>query len=264
MRIWEGMEILYRYGGEAVLGKSWHDRDCVLPDDKLYFVTEGAILIRYGTRTVRVEAGEMILIPGACRHSYEAEGTARKHWMHFSLRLGGRDFCEQYLLAEKITVKDPARVTEMFLTANRQKNGSFADKVRSDAAIMELVALYAEEGGVRENAAARGGIAEAIARIEQDERGEETLSSLAAAAHLSRTHFGRCFREQTGMSPMKYATVLRVERAKALLQNTALPVSEIMAQTGFLDASYFSRVFKSVTGYSPRAFRTVFLRGKNS
>jgi len=81
------------------------------------------------------------------------------------------------------------------------------------------------------------------------------LEEIAGAAYLSEFHFARMFKQITGVTPHYYLANLRLERARKLLLETALPISEIAAMVGYQSQSHFARVFRSVTGVTPRAFR---------
>jgi AraC family transcriptional regulator len=81
------------------------------------------------------------------------------------------------------------------------------------------------------------------------------LEEIAAAAYLSEFHFARMFKQITGITPHYYLANLRLERARKLLLETTLPISEIAAMVGYQSQSHFTRVFRSVTGVTPRAFR---------
>lgn len=82
-----------------------------------------------------------------------------------------------------------------------------------------------------------------------------TLKKLASYAGLSLTYFCEQFKIVTGLSPWDYLTHLRLEKAKALLSSTDLPVSEIAFKSGFCDNSYLAKTFKRHEGISPREFR---------
>jgi AraC-like DNA-binding protein len=73
--------------------------------------------------------------------------------------------------------------------------------------------------------------------------------------HLSESHFGRLFRDETGVAPMKFLRDLRIARACELLRRTHLHVAEIAYDVGYSDPAYFSRLFHRQTGTSPRAYR---------
>jgi AraC-like DNA-binding protein len=76
--------------------------------------------------------------------------------------------------------------------------------------------------------------------------------------HMSRCHFCHTFRNVTGKNLQEYVNELRVEKAKILLRDTDLNITEIANSVGFNDLNYFSRVFKRGAEVSPRKFR----RGK--
>ena len=81
------------------------------------------------------------------------------------------------------------------------------------------------------------------------------LESIARHVHVSAAHFGRLFRLETGMAPMKYLRDIRLARSRELLLRTRLTVGEISREVGYRDPAYFSRLFKSRMEVSPRGFR---------
>lgn len=84
---------------------------------------------------------------------------------------------------------------------------------------------------------------------------ELALEEIASAAYLSEYHFARLFKQITRSTPHVYLANLRLERARKLLAETALPISEIAAMVGYQSQSHFSKMFKSVAGITPRAYR---------
>ena len=82
-----------------------------------------------------------------------------------------------------------------------------------------------------------------------------TLEQLAKLAHFNKTYFVQRFKELWGVPPMKYVSNMRCQKARYLLIETDLSVSEISAITGFQSPHYFSSVFKKYTGISPNDFR---------
>ncbi|HEY4343161.1 MAG TPA: AraC family transcriptional regulator [Parvibaculum sp.] len=82
-----------------------------------------------------------------------------------------------------------------------------------------------------------------------------SLSIIARECGLSVNHFSRAFRATTGMPPHKWLMHQRVKRAKLLVLNGDMPLSEIAIECGFSDQSHFTRVFGQATGLSPAAWR---------
>jgi len=82
-----------------------------------------------------------------------------------------------------------------------------------------------------------------------------TLDEAARSVNASTRHFCKVFKEATGITFTDYLARTRVEKAKHLLQNPHLRVSEIAFETGFESISQFNRSFKRVTGRSPTQYR---------
>jgi AraC family transcriptional regulator len=80
-----------------------------------------------------------------------------------------------------------------------------------------------------------------------------SLEDLACIAGLSPYHFSRCFKASTGTSPHQYIITRRVERARQLLSQKKLPLSQIAAQCGFADQSHLTRHIKRHLGVTPAA-----------
>jgi AraC-like DNA-binding protein len=78
---------------------------------------------------------------------------------------------------------------------------------------------------------------------------------LAHVSGVSHAHFVRSFKEAFGVPPHRYLLTRRIERAKALLRDTDLPVTEIAFETGWESLGTFGRTFRDVTGESPGELR---------
>ena len=81
------------------------------------------------------------------------------------------------------------------------------------------------------------------------------VQRLARVSRVSEAHFARSFKEAFGVPPHRYLLTRRIERAKALLRDTDLPILEIALQTGWNSLGTFGRTFRDVTGESPGALR---------
>jgi AraC-like DNA-binding protein len=82
-----------------------------------------------------------------------------------------------------------------------------------------------------------------------------SLDEAAQAVNASTRHFCKVFKSATGITFTDYVARVRVEKAKHLLGNPHLRVSEIAFETGFESISQFNRSFKRITGQSPTQFR---------
>jgi AraC-like DNA-binding protein len=82
-----------------------------------------------------------------------------------------------------------------------------------------------------------------------------SLDSVAQACKLSASHFARAFKGSTGLPPHQWVMATRIEMARGLLTNSAMPLAEIAGACGFADQSHFSRIFARIMDTSPGAWR---------
>jgi len=81
------------------------------------------------------------------------------------------------------------------------------------------------------------------------------LAKVAQAAHTSTFYYCKLFKKSTGITFTEFVSRARTERAKNLLLNPHLRVSEIAYSAGFKSLTHFNRTFKAVAGESPTAYR---------
>jgi len=84
---------------------------------------------------------------------------------------------------------------------------------------------------------------------------EWPVRRLARVSGVSQAHFARSFRDAFGVPPHRYLLTRRIERAKALLRDTDLSITEIAFQTGWNSLGTFGRTFRDITAESPGELR---------
>ncbi|MFC7545983.1 helix-turn-helix domain-containing protein [Plantactinospora sp. GCM10030261] len=90
----------------------------------------------------------------------------------------------------------------------------------------------------------------------RDHLGEPiTVDDMARAAMFSKFHFTRIFQQATGVSPGRFLSALRLQRAKHLLVSTSMNVADISLQVGYNSVGTFSSRFSRSVGMSPTTFR---------
>lgn len=91
--------------------------------------------------------------------------------------------------------------------------------------------------------------------IEQSGEQSLSLNQIAEALNVSTFYFCKLFKKATGLTFTDYLARTRIERAKTLLLNPNIRISEAAYDSGFTSITHFNRVFKRVTGKSPSAYR---------
>jgi AraC-like DNA-binding protein/ligand-binding sensor protein len=82
------------------------------------------------------------------------------------------------------------------------------------------------------------------------------LKQIARALNVSTFHFCRIFKQTTGLTFVDYLSRVRIEKAKILLYENRLRVSEIAYEVGFQTITHFNRIFRKLVGYSPTEYRS--------
>jgi AraC-like DNA-binding protein len=101
-------------------------------------------------------------------------------------------------------------------------------------------------------------ISEAKALLKANINKQPNYETIAAALGMSYDGFRKRFTKEAGVSPAKYHTSRRIDRACELLLNKDLTSKEIAHHLGFSDEYHFSRRFKQIVGVSPSGFRSLF------
>lgn len=84
--------------------------------------------------------------------------------------------------------------------------------------------------------------------------GNFTIDDLAREINLSKYHFIRVFKSETGKTPYEYLIEIKIQKAKQLLKKRQHTITEICFLLGFNNHSHFSKIFKKKTGYTPTEF----------
>jgi transcriptional regulator GlxA family with amidase domain len=94
--------------------------------------------------------------------------------------------------------------------------------------------------------------------LEQHELEPIDYDWLAQELRISRRSLERRFRQSLGLTPLCYLQKLRVERAKALLEEGTLTFSEITYRVGYEDIPFFRKIFVRQTGLRPNEYQRRF------
>ncbi len=133
---------------------------------------------------------------------------------------------------------------------------------REQEAITKLLAIFAQHLSMVSNQilvqqahAEPPVITRAKDYIAQHQTEEMSLGQVAKAVNTSTFYFCKLFKKHTGINFTDYLSRVRIERAKNLLLNRNLRVSEIAYEVGFQSLTHFNRVFKRILGQAPTEYR---------
>lgn len=133
------------------------------------------------------------------------------------------------------------------------------------AAARELVLYLRRTGGQSQfspslaaQARVAQGLSAIIAYIAEYPDDELSVPVLADRAAMSERTFARAFVAETGMTPAKYVELVRLDRAKQLLESTRWPLARIADRSGLGSAATLSRTFRRRLGITPEEYRERF------
>lgn len=95
--------------------------------------------------------------------------------------------------------------------------------------------------------------------IRQHYSSDCSLHTIANAVNVSPNHLQAVFTKNVGISPSKYLTTVRVEKAKKFLMTGEMSLLEIALHTGFCSQAHFTNVFKAQTGKTPSLYQKELL-----
>ena len=141
-------------------------------------------------------------------------------------------------------------------------------EVRPELATRLLVSLLevfgADHAGISDKSSMRDGAGQGhqlgkvrsmAARIAEEPGLTWSVGLMAREMGWAPDHFSRIFQQVLGQRPQYYVLTTRINRARQLLNETRLSVSEIAHAMGFRDGFYFSRQFRKRCGVAPSAYR---------
>ncbi len=278
MRIdWDRTEVELRNAGRVrcepgwTLEPSWSSK---LPDYDLWFICEGSGSMRLHDREVELRPGVCLWMrPGG---RYEARQNLHDRmtvgYAHFELmtktgkvRDRNKPLPPEVLTVMNISMVDAImrRISSGAAIEYHRPGGPHSQASRAAACalfrglLMDLDAdsaalPYSERGTDLHH---RQVIEQAAMRITEHPGAFHDVAALAAQAGYSPDHFTRLFKRILGISPQAHVIRVRIDRARHLLVESSLTISQIADALGYEDVFFFSRQFKAKTGQTPGQYR---------
>ncbi|MGE4283362.1 MAG: helix-turn-helix domain-containing protein [Clostridia bacterium] len=98
-------------------------------------------------------------------------------------------------------------------------------------------------------------VVKALEIIEEEYNKNIGLSYICEKLNISEAYFSKLFKEESGRNFKDYLTLLRIEKAKEFLNESALTISEISYMVGYNNYNQFSKMFKKYEGIPPHEYR---------
>jgi len=263
-RDWKGITVeLHRF----------RDVDVVLatPDHVISVHVAGTVNLlqrRGGSSAIKhLTAGDVIVTPAGepktWRHSGEAMVIVLRLAPTYVERIALEEGLSRVELQDNFGTRDTcAEQLGKKLLSGLETEGEASQiyvETLANQLALHLLQTYSATQSLAERRAAKLSpfkLQRAIDYIDEHLRDDLTLSSISEALAMSPGHFAHAFRQSTGLPPHRYVLERRIERAKSLLRQTELPITEVAQLIGCASHSHFSVLFHRSTGCSPRDYRS--------
>ena len=264
---WEGIRLEYLRLTTGTLPKHRHQDHTILislSDGGLAELTTSSGLGPSGVQ----KRGSICLLPSGLEHRARLEGTSEHLALYLDptmidraasdARLKGRiELVERYLSKDSV-ISNVGFALLAELDSEGLSGRLYAESLANVLAV-HLLRHYANEDV--KPPLFHGGLSgpklrQVTAFIADNYDKDIKLVELAQVAGMSSFHFAREFKRSTGTSPHQYLIKYRVERAKALMTNDDLPLTEVSLLSGFSHQSHFTRLFRKITGTTPHLYRS--------
>ena len=238
------------------VGRHQHD------EHEFFLPLQGEIEIGYGEEVVKAGPGRMLYVPPDLDHSFSSSSHGsgerviwlidQKTWRH---HVQG-DFSPCSFPTNSL-----AKELIFFLLIHRKIDGA---KYFVSALIESLSESLKSSEFERKNLSSdhiAGKVTDTRVKqsieIMQSCLGDVSVSEIARSSGMSARNFNRLFLRETGLTPKDYLIYRRVERAKTLLKETKMTVTDISLEVGYHSLSKFIATFKRFSGSLPSDYRTV-------
>ena len=231
----------------------WATSDEVIVTHRLLLILKGAMDYTVeGTRR-RLTAGMQVFVPAWSRREWtvaKGSGGCRLSWCSFS--------SGTVTLPAVLCWRHPAKMSEevaafevMRKTANDL--GERATDLWVEGALKACLARFwteaqTETGRSLREEAVHPEVARSVGWLERHFAEADALEAFYRTVTMSPNHFRLLFKRETGETVQAMLARLRLRRARYLVQETAMPMKQIAAETGYADPLYFSNQYRKFWG----------------
>lgn len=276
------LHLLMLHAGYAVHNGDWNWQNVKSPFARIYYVSEGTAQIIMPDGIHQLTPNHLYLIPPNTLHTDICTG----HFVHYYVHIyedpsyDTNVFDEADFPFELDALPEDERLMQRLIDLNPQMrlpqsnprsydnqpsifsniqvnlSRSFPDRLESRGITYTFEARFIREARPKEHAT-DDRIRKTLKYIRHHIGEPIDVGTLSSMVYLTKDHYIRLFRKQTGFTPNVYITNKKMERAELLLLSTDIPIKQIARDLGYEDLSYFIRLFRKYANTTPQHYRSM-------
>lgn len=236
----------------------------VTDEFKLIYITKGNGIVQFeNTGETEISKGKILIIMP--HQKYEYYHINDTEWKEYFIRFEADAVYFQLiklLFGEDRQVVDIGFNEELIRLFHRAvdvvKNGLNSSQVYLSGMLLHILGLVIAESKSMAISKKEIQIIEQAKVIMNENVLEEiSLQEIASRLNISYTTFRKNFKKYVGLSPAKYFSELRLDKAKQLLTETSGSIKEIAYMLQFSSIEHFATIFKKTTGMTPKDYRQI-------
>lgn len=238
----------------------WHTRF------EMLIIEQGSVDLSLNGKQFTAEEGDIVLINPETMHEGHTTNQSVKYRVimfeldSFTYDKAAKNILESFQLGNstfihKIHDCEVVQISNQIFDAVQNKSQGFELKLIGLVYYMLSIFVNKYIDSSQSNPSCPKEFAEIIDYISQNFCKDITTSSISSMFGYNESYFCRRFKEITGLKPLNYIKILRLEKSKDLLKEHDSSIVSIAAECGFSDANYFARCFKSHYQLTPKEYR---------
>ena len=245
-------------------------------DYEVYYLLEGERCYFIGTKIYHLKQGSLVFARRNVIHKTALSREAHhdrilleisRSYLESVFAITGEltlhDFFQDDCIILSLESEEQNFITELLLALGRElgtKNSGF--RLLAKSLVAELF-IYAKRMENKTNPAASSRtddprhrqIEQIACYIAENCCSPLSLNSIAEQFYMNKCYLSRIFKEITGFTVNGYLHARRIQKARSLLIQNSMNISEVAEAAGYENLTYFERVFKKHTGMSPLEYR---------
>ncbi|MBS4200453.1 helix-turn-helix transcriptional regulator [Bacillus sp. FJAT-49732] len=248
-------------------------------DIEIMYVINGECIVETLSEAITLKKGDFILLDSNIPHRLivAAGDPCRMLNVEFSFLHSNGSFpsikelaYENKALSEFLKMKSPYIVLKdpneiyhtlknLVLESDKKEDKQMMVQLLISQLLIQIARMAVEDVELKKvNQQANVYVNQAVEFLHQNYDCDLKLEDIGRAVNLHPGYLHRVFKKLMNCTIMEYLTLLRMDKAKALLADTDIPIIEISQYVGINSSQYFSQIFKKHTSMTPIDYRRTY------